>query len=506
MHADRLRQPLQRLRRALAPPDGGGLSDAQLLERFLRSREEEAFAALVRRHGPMVLGVCRRLLRHQQDAEDCFQAAFLVLAQRAGSVRKRASLASWLYGVAYRVALRGRCAAARRRSRERQVDEMPHPEVPPPAPRDWRPLLDEELNALPEKYRSAVVLCDLEGKARKEAARLLRVPEGTLSARLARARARLAGRLSKRGVTLSGGALAASLAGGAATAAVPVRLVVSTAKVAALVAAGQSAGVGSHAALLMHEVQRGMLMVKLKVCAALAAVTVLLGAGGLAYKAAGQTAGQDRPRPAKSAEVREPADMELLRKEVELLKLQVELLQQKVRAQGAELRELRGQAGRGAPRAGQPAATNPFGAAGNNTGPRTAPAPQGAPGTPTPACPPGSTSALAPSAAPASALPALTPSSPAPLAPAAGAPGLAASAAAAAPALPTLSPAGAPGAAPAATTRLDPLSQAEAALKALRQARDPAARRRATDALERALQRLRGQPATTATPDRPAQP
>src|SRR5438874_1736191 len=174
MHADRLRQPLRRLRRALALADGGALPDGQLLAQFVATRDEAAFAALVRRHGPMVLGACRRLVRHAQDAEDCFQAAFLVLAQRAGAVRG-GSLAGWLYGVAYRVALRCRRGAARRQSRERQVEEMPQPEVPAPEPQDWRPLLDQELMALPEKYRAAVVLCDLEGKARKEAARLLGV-------------------------------------------------------------------------------------------------------------------------------------------------------------------------------------------------------------------------------------------------------------------------------------------------------------------------------------------
>jgi RNA polymerase sigma factor (sigma-70 family) len=507
MHADRLREPLRRLRHALAPAGGAAQSDGQLLGRFLSGRDEGAFEALVRRHGPMVLGLCRRLVRHDQDAEDCFQAAFLVLAQRAGSVRKRASLASWLYGVAYRVALRCRCVAARRQARERQVEEMPQPEVSAPEPQDWRPLLDEELNALPEKYRAAVVLCDLEGKARKEAARLLGVPEGTLSSRLAQARSLLAGRLSRRGVALSAGALTVALSGGATTAAVPTRLVVSTAKVAALVAAGQSAAVGPHAALLMHEVQKGMLMAKLKVCAALASVTLLLGAGGFAYQAAGQTA-----RPAKSAEVRPAAEMDLLRKEVELLKLQVELLQEKVRAQGAELRDLKGRAGYGAPRPVQtppahrfapPAGADNAAAPAPQPRPRNlapttsaAPAPAGiapVPAAPTPA-PEAAPAGVAPvpvaGDVPAGALPTPAPTSLAPPTPAA---------------LPA-DPAVIRGLAPAAKTQPDAVSQVETAVKALREARDPEARRRATEALEKAVKKLRSQPARTGDPAQPSQP
>jgi RNA polymerase sigma factor (sigma-70 family) len=464
MHADRLRGPLRRLRRALAPLADEGQSDGQLLERFLAGREEGAFEALVRRHGPMVLGVCRRVVRHEQDAEDCFQAAFLVLAQRAGSVRQRGSLASWLYGVAYRVALRCRCVAARRQARERQVEEMPQPEVSAPEPQDWRPLLDQELNALPEKYRSAVVLCDLEGKARNDAARLLGVPEGTLSSRLAQARALLAGRLSRRGVALSGGALAAALAGGAATAAVPAQLVLSTAKVAALVAAGNAAAAATPAALLMHEFQRGMLMAKLKVCAALAAVTVLLGAGGFAFRAVGQTTGQERPPPAKSAEVRPAAEMDLLRKEVELLKLQVELLQEKVRAQGAELRELKGRAGRAAPPAGLTAPSNLYYEPAVGAGPAAA---------------------YGVAAVPSNHAPAYYPAAGGAPAHTQTAPGYGV------PAYQKLDREGVRGAAPDAVQRAA-VQRAEAALKALREARDPESRRRAAETLEKAARQLRG--------------
>jgi RNA polymerase sigma factor (sigma-70 family) len=502
MRAGRLKKPLERLRRALAPPDGGGLSDGRLLTLFVATRDEAAFEAIVRRHGPMVLGTCRRLVRHAQDAEDCFQAAFLVLAQRAGSVRS-GSLAAWLYDVAYRVCSRCRRTGSRRAARERQVEQMPQPEVAPEEPQDWRPLLDQELMALPEKYRAAVVLCDLEGKARREAARLLRVSEGTLSSRLARARALLAWRLSRRGVALSAGALAVALSGGAATA-VPAQLVVSTAKVAALVAAGQSAAVGSQAALLMHEVQKGMLMAKLKVCAALAAVAVVLGAGGFAYRAAGQTA-----RPAKSAEVRPAAEMDLLRKEVELLKLQVELLQEKVRAQGAELRDLKGRAGYGAPRPVQTAPAHRFAppAGADNAAPAPQPTPHN--------LAPTTSAAPAPEAAPAGIAPVhagptseAAPAGVAPVAvvgqPAAGVLPTPARASTA-PSVRPADPAVIWGHASAAKTQPDPVSGLEKAVKALREARDPEARRRATEALEKAVKQLRGQPARTA-PDQPAQP
>jgi RNA polymerase sigma factor (sigma-70 family) len=157
MVTNRLLQALDYLQATAAPPE----ADAQLLARFLATRDEAAFAALVRRHGPMVLGVCRRLLRHTQDAEDAFQAAFLVLARKAASVLKQEAVGSWLYMVAYRTAQRARAGQARRRAREKQMCEMPHPEARPAEAQDWRPLLDQELSRLPEKYRTAIVLCDL---------------------------------------------------------------------------------------------------------------------------------------------------------------------------------------------------------------------------------------------------------------------------------------------------------------------------------------------------------
>jgi RNA polymerase sigma factor (sigma-70 family) len=335
MAAGELRKGIERLRRALPPPDGAGLSDGQLLGLFVAGRDEAAFAALVRRHGPMVLGVCRRVLRDGHDAEDAFQATFLVLARKAAALGRREAVGSWLYTVAFRAALEARAAIARRRARERQVDVMPHPEVSPPEPQDWRPLLDEELNALPEKYRAAVVLCDLEGRPRKEAARLLGLPEGTLSSRLATARRVLAGRLARRGVALSGGALAAAIAG-SASAQVPAALVWGTARAAALVAAGQLAAVATPAAGLTREVLKAMFMAKLKVVAATAVVLAAL--GGLAWQAGGRGAAQAAP-PGKPA-----SEVEALRKEVELLRLNLLVVLEKVRAQEAELSTLRGKA------------------------------------------------------------------------------------------------------------------------------------------------------------------
>jgi RNA polymerase sigma-70 factor (ECF subfamily) len=151
-----------------------------LLARFVATRDEASFAALVRRHGPMGWRLCLRLLGHAQDAEDVFQATFLVLACKAASVLKRESVGSWLYGVASRTALEARAVKARRISREKQVEDMPHPAVMPAEVQDWWPLLDEELNRLPEHYRAAIVLCDLEGQPRKEAARQLEWRVGTL--------------------------------------------------------------------------------------------------------------------------------------------------------------------------------------------------------------------------------------------------------------------------------------------------------------------------------------
>jgi RNA polymerase sigma factor (sigma-70 family) len=268
---------LHYLRSLLLRHEAAEMSDGQLLECFLARRDEAAFAALVRRHGPMVLGVCRRVVGQIQDAEDAFQATFFVLARKAVTVRPRELLGNWLYGVAYRTALKARTARLRRRKREVQVEATPEQVAVSPGADAARlaeehcpeleRLLDEELHGLPEKYRTAVVLCDLEGRSRREAARLLKLPESTLSGRVAAGRRRLAHRLARRGVGLTGAALAAHLTSLMASASVPARLAQTTVRVAVLLAAGKSAAaqaLAPPATALMEGVMNGMLATKLK--------------------------------------------------------------------------------------------------------------------------------------------------------------------------------------------------------------------------------------------------
>ncbi len=299
-------------RRAVLVQDGGGMTDGQLLECFVARRDEAAFEALVRRHGPMVLGVCRRLVGHSQDAEDAFQATFLVLVRKATSIGQRELVGNWLYGTAYRAGLEVK--AARRRAKERQVSAMPEPVAidDADAGRELRPVLDQELNRLPDKYRVPVVLCDLEGRTRRDVARQLGIPEGTLSGRLTTARRKLAKRLGRHGVTLSAGALAMLLAPNAASASLPASLVVSTVQAAALLAAGKpvAAAASAHVAAITEGVLNAMLMTKLKVTAAFLIVIGLLavGSGALGYSALADPAADQPPAAAEQPRTPEAAD------------------------------------------------------------------------------------------------------------------------------------------------------------------------------------------------------
>jgi RNA polymerase sigma factor (sigma-70 family) len=157
--------------------DVAGLTDSQLLDSFVAERDEGAFETIVRRHGLMVMGVCRRILGSVHDAEDAFQAVFIVLARKAASIARKELLANWLFGVAQRTSLAARGKMARQRLHEIQVKDMPQSVAKAPAPKgDWLPLLDAELSKLPDKYRIPIVLCDLEGRTRQESARQLKIP------------------------------------------------------------------------------------------------------------------------------------------------------------------------------------------------------------------------------------------------------------------------------------------------------------------------------------------
>jgi RNA polymerase sigma factor (sigma-70 family) len=264
---------IQHLRRAVLAHDAAALSDGQLLDGFVTRREEAAFAALVRRHGPMVFGVCRRVLPDTNDAEDAFQATFLVLVRKASSIRPRSNVGPWLHGVAMRTALRARQRAARRCVVEREATVARTHDMPDEDAlwRDLRPLLDAELLRLPEVYRSPVVLCDLEGASRGEAARRLGVPEGTISSRLARGREMLGQRLRRRGVALGAGAVALTLARNAAAA--PSRELLETTIKGAM--SGPAAPVAALAQGVIHTMFYG----KFKLAAAVLAVAGLVALG-----------------------------------------------------------------------------------------------------------------------------------------------------------------------------------------------------------------------------------
>ena len=268
MATSQMNRVMEQLHQVLLLRDGAGLTDAQLLERFTNRRDDAAFAALVRRHGPMVFGACRRLVRNHHDAEDAFQATFLVLARKAGSIQPPGMVANWLYGVAYHTALKARAASARRQVKEKQVANMPEPVAAQDEDlwRELTPLLDRELNRLPDKYRVAIVMCEIEGKTRKEVARQLGWAEGTVASRLIRGRTLLARRLAGHGLKLSVASLAMILSTKEALAAVPPSLISSTSKAVALWGAGNAAAgvISVQVARLTEGVLKTMLLAKLK--------------------------------------------------------------------------------------------------------------------------------------------------------------------------------------------------------------------------------------------------
>lgn len=271
----------------------GGLADEELLERFIARGEEAVFEAIIHRHGPMVWGVCRRVLRDHHDAEDAFQATFLVLARKAPSVSPREMLPNWLYGVAYRTSRKAGTLSLKRRRREIPTPNLPEPEpVRRDRADDLLEQLDRELIRLPDRYRVPILLCELEGKTHREAADQLGWPVGTVSGRLSRAKAILAKRLLRKDETVSMGSLAVVLARDA-TAGMPTALLDTTTRAVALTVTGPVTTVGvvsANVSLLTQGVLKTMLTAKLKVITAICLACMALAAGGtvLAFRADGE--------------------------------------------------------------------------------------------------------------------------------------------------------------------------------------------------------------------------
>ncbi len=306
---------LRFLQKACALHGTCDLTDHQLLERFLLNRDEGAFTFLVRRHGPVILRACQRLLGDRHDAEDALQTAFLVLVRQSRSIRQKESVGSWLYGVARHVALKTRTRDAARRKRERKAGaERASGSKDDVATRELRSVLDEEIGSLPEKYRGPVLLCCLEGKSYDKAARELGCPKSSLESRLNKAFELLRCKLKRRGVTLALGALATTLGDMAAAAPLPATLTIKTVKAATLVVAGRAAVGGcisAHVLALAGEAIKGMFWVKVKTFLLLVGLGLAVGGAGWAVKGRLVETGQrgqkvigQAPAPKKQAENR----------------------------------------------------------------------------------------------------------------------------------------------------------------------------------------------------------
>ena len=306
MESGSLKSAFRQIRTLYAVGTFGGRSDAQLLELFLAQNGDaagDAFEALVQRHGPTVLGVCRRMLPTSHDCEDAFQATFFVLARRAASIGRRERLASWLYGVAVRTAKEARRRAARERAVERRVMDSSRTELQANEDHDeLLAFLDEELNRLPERYRAALVACELEGKTRSQAAQQLGLPEGTLSSHLAQARKLLRERLLRRGVSLGVGPFA-GLPRSIAAVTVPERLMCSTVQATLnyMSGSGASGTVPAAAAVLAERVLKVMFLLRLTLIVAALMAAGTTAAAILMLELTALAAGSpnpDQPRPA----------------------------------------------------------------------------------------------------------------------------------------------------------------------------------------------------------------
>jgi RNA polymerase sigma factor (sigma-70 family) len=328
-----------------------GPSDAQLLDRFARTRDEEAFTCLVRRHGSLVLGVCRRVLRQEQDAEDVFQATFLVLARSAASIRKKDAVGSWLHGVATRLALRARAKAARRLEQGRSTVDIPAAAgLPDIVWHDLRPILDEEINALPDKYREAFVLCHLQDVSNVRAARQLDCPVGTVLSRLARARELLRRRLTRRGVTLSSTLLVSVLAQHAGAEVVPMSWVAPTMRAALAFAAGKGTVTGlvsSQALTFAEGVFQAMFFTRMKIVAVMLLVGGIVGTAVYSQQAPADKSSDpfeeradNLPKAKRSTANTKRADRPYADSSMEALRLANKLLEEEIEDEKAKLEAL----------------------------------------------------------------------------------------------------------------------------------------------------------------------
>jgi RNA polymerase sigma-70 factor (ECF subfamily) len=300
---------LRMIRRVAAAGPNDDEADDQLLSRFVADRDEAAFTVLVRRHGPMVLGVCSRILREANDVEDAFQATFLVLVRKAHAIGRPELLAGWLHGVASRIALKARGRAARHRRAPLDGLDPVAPHVPDEAAQsDLRQLLDEEVNRLPHSYRIPFILCQVEGRTHEEAAQLLGCPRATITTRVVRARERLRGQLTRRGLVLSAGMIAAVLAQDWARA-VPAAVTEETVRVVTLAAAGATAGLPARVVSLTDSVTRAMTMNKIKLLlVVLLGLGVLLGGVGAFTLPGWASAPARQPKPADKPDEKPRSD------------------------------------------------------------------------------------------------------------------------------------------------------------------------------------------------------
>ena len=324
-----------------------GLGDGQLLERYLSRRDEVAFEALVDLHGPMVLGLCRRILRDPRDVEDAFQATFLILVRKASAIRDPSHLSNWLYGVAYRVANRARTNTLRHRFRETSLPNLDVAAAPETTELlEIGPVLDQELNRLPQKYRAVLVLCYLKARTHDQAAEELCCPVGTVRSRLARGRDLLKRRLAQRGHAPTAAILTGtSMPARSLTEAVPPSLLSATVRAATDLGSLKTGTIAVSALALTQGVLTTMKLAQLK-WIALTVLATVLSAGGVVAVSYAQTQvsqGATNSEPAAAQIDASPASGQEFKKELLRIEPAKEVTEERIKTLQSELDQLRAQ-------------------------------------------------------------------------------------------------------------------------------------------------------------------